>query len=102
MVDFGIARVSDASNTHTGTLLGTLGYMSPQQIRGKRADALSDIWSVGVVLYELLTGRRPFKGGNHAALMLSILQDDAGRAPRGAGRVPLPTGNHFTQNAREE
>ena len=76
VVDFGIARVSDASHTHTGTLLGTLGYMSPQQIRGKRADGLSDIWSVGVVLYELLTGRRPFKGGNQADLMLSILQDE--------------------------
>ena len=61
VVDFGIARVSDVSHTNTGTLLGTLGYMSPQQIRGKRADGLSDIWSVGVVLYELLTGRRPFK-----------------------------------------
>lgn len=76
VVDFGIARVSDASKTQTGTLLGTLGYMSPQQIRGKRADGLSDIWSVGVVLYELLTGRRPFKGGNQADLMLSILQDE--------------------------
>jgi TonB family protein len=76
VVDFGIARVSDASHTHTGTLLGTLGYMSPQQIRGKRADGLSDIWSVGVVLYELLTGRRPFKGGNQADLMRSILQDE--------------------------
>ena len=76
VVDFGIARVSDAPNTHTGTLLGTLGYMSPQQIRGKRADGLSDIWSVGVVLYELLTGRRPFKGGNQADLMRSIMQDE--------------------------
>ncbi len=76
VVDFGIARVADASHTHTGTLLGTLGYMSPQQIRGKHADGLSDIWSVGVVLYELLTGRRPFKGGNQADLMRSILQDE--------------------------
>ena len=76
VVDFGIARVSDASHTNTGTLLGTLGYMSPQQIRGKRADGLSDIWSVGVVLYELLTGRRPFKGGNQADLMRSIVQDE--------------------------
>ena len=76
VVDFGIARVSDASHTRTGTLLGTLGYMSPQQIHGKRADGLSDIWSVGVVLYELLTGRRPFKGGNQADLMRSIMQDE--------------------------
>jgi serine/threonine protein kinase len=76
VVDFGIALLAAASKTQTGTLLGTLAYMSPQQLRGKRADARSDIWSVGVVLYELLTGRRPFVGENNAALVLSILQDD--------------------------
>ena len=88
VVDFGIARVSDAAKTQTGTLLGTLGYMSPQQIRGKRADALSDIWSVGVVLYELLTGRRPFKGGNQADLMLSILQDEPVALSEALGGCP--------------
>jgi serine/threonine-protein kinase len=76
VVDFGIALLAAASKTQTGTLLGTLAYMSPQQLRGNRADARSDIWAVGVVLYELLTGRRPFAGENHAALVLSILQDD--------------------------
>jgi len=76
VVDFGIALLAAASKTQTGTLLGTLAYMSPQQLRGNRADARSDIWAVGVVLYELLTGRRPFVGENHAALVLSILQDD--------------------------
>jgi serine/threonine protein kinase len=76
VVDFGIARLTGASKTQTGTLLGTLAYMSPQQIRGDRADARSDIWSVGVVLYELLTYRRPFQGENHAALLLSILQNE--------------------------
>lgn len=75
VVDFGIARLTDTSKTQTGTLLGTLAYMSPQQIRGKRADACSDIWSVGIVLYELLTFCRPFRGENQAALLLSILQD---------------------------
>jgi eukaryotic-like serine/threonine-protein kinase len=48
VVDFGIALLAAASKTQTGTLLGTLAYMSPQQLRGKRADARSDIWSVGV------------------------------------------------------
>ena len=81
VVDFGIARLANASKTQTGTMLGTLAYMAPQQIQGERADARSDIWSVGVVLYELLTGRRAFQGENHAALMLSILQNDP---------VPLP------------
>jgi predicted Ser/Thr protein kinase len=76
VVDFGIALLAAASKTQTGTLLGTLAYMSPQQLGGKRADARSDIWSVGVVLYELLTGRRPFEGENHAALVLSILKDE--------------------------
>jgi serine/threonine protein kinase len=76
VVDFGIARLTDSSKTQTGTLLGTLAYMSPQQLRGGRADARSDIWSMGVVLYELVTGRRPFQGENHAALLLSILQND--------------------------
>ena len=75
VVDFGIARLTDTSKTQTGTLLGTLAYMSPQQIRGKHADARSDIWSVGIVLYELLTGRRPFYGENQAALLLSVLQE---------------------------
>jgi serine/threonine protein kinase len=75
VVDFGIARLAATPKTQTGTLLGTLAYMSPQQLRGNRADARSDIWSVGVVLYELLTGRRPFQGEN-AALMMSILQSE--------------------------
>jgi eukaryotic-like serine/threonine-protein kinase len=76
VVDFGIARIAGTSKTQTGTVLGTLAYMSPQQIRGERPDARSDIWSLGVVLYELLAYRRPFLGENHAALLLSILQTE--------------------------
>ena len=76
VVDFGIARIAGTSKTQTGKVLGTLAYMSPQQIRGERPDARSDIWSLGVVLYELLAYRRPFLGENHAALLLSILQTE--------------------------
>jgi hypothetical protein len=76
VVDFGIARQADSSMTQTDTIIGTLGYMSPQQIRGERADERSDIWSTGVMLYELLTYHRPFEGANQAALMMNIVSDD--------------------------
>jgi serine/threonine protein kinase/tetratricopeptide (TPR) repeat protein len=76
VVDFGIARLADTSKTQTGTLLGTLAYMSPERVRGEQADARGDIWALGVVLYELLAYQRPFAGENHAALLMSILQND--------------------------
>jgi eukaryotic-like serine/threonine-protein kinase len=73
VVDFGIARLVDASKTQTGTLIGTLAYMSPQQIRGEHADERSDIWAVGVLFYELLCYRRPFHGENPPSLMMCIV-----------------------------
>lgn len=76
VVDFGIARLGHSSNTQTGMLLGTLAYMSPEQVRGQHFDARSDVWAMGVVLYELITYQRPFTGENHAALLLSILQNE--------------------------
>src|ERR1700730_12272428 len=76
VVDFGIARIADTSKTQTGSLLGTLAYMSPEQVRGEHADARCDIWALGVVLYELLAYQRPFTGDNHAAVLLSILQNE--------------------------
>jgi predicted Ser/Thr protein kinase/tetratricopeptide (TPR) repeat protein len=76
VVDFGIARLGQTSHTQTGMLLGTLTYMSPEQVRGQNADARCDIWSMGVVLYEFITHQRPFTGENHAALLLSILQNE--------------------------
>jgi eukaryotic-like serine/threonine-protein kinase len=62
VVDFGIARLVEVSKAQTGMLIGTLGYMSPQQIRGEHADERSDIWAVGVMLYELLCYQRAFHG----------------------------------------
>ena len=79
IVDFGIARLMDASVTQTNCVIGTLGYMSPQQLHGQRGDQQSDIWAVGVMFYELLCYVRPFDGENQPALILSI--DDRNQKP---------------------
>jgi serine/threonine protein kinase len=76
VVDFGIARLVDTVKTQTGVLLGTLSYMSPELVRGRHADQRCDVWALGVVLYELLTYRRPFEGENHAALLMCILEQE--------------------------
>lgn len=72
VTDFGIARVASAARTQTGIILGTPNYMSPEQVEGLHVDGRSDLFSLGVVLYELLTGERPFKGDNVAHLMYNI------------------------------
>jgi len=72
VVDFGIARVLEASKTQTGTLIGTFCYMAPELFHGERATERSDIWSFGVLLYELLAYKPPFSGQSAAALMQSI------------------------------
>jgi serine/threonine protein kinase len=71
MTDFGIARSVDVDGvTITGTVLGTSEYIAPEQARGERVDALTDVYSLGVVLYELLTGGVPFRGENFVAVAL--------------------------------
>jgi len=74
LMDFGIARSgTDGSLTSTGTTLGSLNYMPPEQVRGEAADARSDIYSFGVSLYELLTGKLPFQGDSQYSLMTAHL-----------------------------
>jgi len=72
VTDFGIARVMATSSTQTGMVLGTPSYMSPEQIAGQKVDGRSDLYSLGVVLYELLSGSKPFAADNFATLMYSI------------------------------
>jgi len=76
VTDFGIARVVSASHTQTGVILGTPSYMSPEQVSGKKVDGRSDLFSLGVVCYELLCGEKPFTGDNLGALMYSISNAD--------------------------
>lgn len=72
VADFGIARVMATSKTQTGVVLGTPSYMSPEQIAGKKVDGRSDLFSLGVVLYELIAGEKPFGGDSIATLMFNI------------------------------
>ncbi|HVQ53681.1 MAG TPA: protein kinase [Thermoanaerobaculia bacterium] len=98
ILDFGLARPADvreaggsgsqgASLTASGTVVGTPGYMSPEQIRGKPVDQRSDLFALGVILYEMLTGVRAFQGDNAVETMMAVLQTDP---PLSAGRGVPP------------
>src|SRR6187399_1174976 len=77
VTDFGIARaVAEASMTVTGTTLGSVHYFSPEQARGDEVTGASDVYSLGIVLFEMLTGRRPFTGDSAAAVALKRLNED--------------------------
>jgi serine/threonine protein kinase/Tfp pilus assembly protein PilF len=78
IMDFGLVKFSWAKDqlTQSGTTLGTIAYMSPEQTRGEKIDHRSDIWAYGVVLYEMLTGQLPFNGEYSAAIIYSILNND--------------------------
>jgi serine/threonine protein kinase/tetratricopeptide (TPR) repeat protein len=101
VLDFGLARALDADalrlgedvthlGTQLGTIVGTMPYMSPEQIEGKVVDDRTDLFSLGIVLYELATGVRPFRGDSPAALMSSILKGHP--TPVGERRTDLPDG----------
>src|SRR5205085_5913464 len=78
ITDFGLAHLPGFSRlTSTGTSVGTISYMSPEQIRGNPPIPPSDVFSLGVVLYELSTGTAPFGGANAAAVMYQIMNTDS-------------------------
>lgn len=77
VTDFGIARVTDASRTRTGMVLGTPSFMSPEQIAGKKVDGRSDLYSLGVMAYQLLSGTLPFRAESMTELMFKIANEPA-------------------------
>ncbi len=98
VLDFGLAKLVEApgagdartlvTRTSEGTILGTAAYMSPEQAEGKPLDGRSDIFSFGVVLYELCTGKRPFQGESHASVLAEVLKQEP--PPPGDLRADLP------------
>ncbi len=77
IIDFGLAKAANHGMlTKTGSTLGTYPYMSPEQAQGEKADHRTDIWSVGIVIFEMITGLRPFKSEYESALIYSILNED--------------------------
>lgn len=74
VMDFGIARVVESNMTATGSILGTPAYMAPEQVTGEKVDARSDVFSLGVVLFELVTGIRPFPGSTPTEMMFAVVQ----------------------------
>lgn len=75
VTDFGVARITDHQQTRTGIVLGTPSYMSPEQLSGETVDGLSDVFSLGVTLYQLLIGQRPFTGESLSSLMYRIANE---------------------------
>ncbi len=99
IVDFGLAKLSGRTMlTKTGSTVGTAAYMSPEQARGETTDHRTDIWAIGVVLYEMLTGRNPFAGDYEEAVTYRILNEDPEFVTKIRPEVP-PKLDHVIQRA---
>ncbi|MES2940123.1 MAG: CHASE2 domain-containing protein [Pseudomonadota bacterium] len=88
VTDFGIARITDSSKTKTGLVLGTPSFMSPEQIAGKKVDGRSDLYSLGVMLFQMVAGVLPFRGESMAELMYKIANEEAPDVRQVQGAIP--------------
>ncbi|MFC1502303.1 protein kinase [bacterium] len=90
ILDFGLAKLAGLVKlTRTGTTIGTVAYMSPEQAKGDEVDPRTDIWSLGIVLYEMITGELPFKGDYEQAVMYAILNEESRPITQLRSDVPL-------------
>jgi hypothetical protein len=102
ILDFGVAKLQSALGesgrsvedlttvTRSGAVVGTVAYMSPEQLRGKTVDHRSDIFSVGTILYEMLAGRRPFRGETEVDTITAVLREDPPEVPLEQAGIPVP------------
>ena len=90
IMDFGLARLAGSEMTSTGMVMGTPHYMSPEQVRGAKADSRSDVFSLGSVFYELLTGHKPFEAESMHAVLFKVMQEDPPPARELAPGTPEP------------
>ena len=90
LLDFGIAKFSSSTMTRQGSVLGSISYMSPEQINGLEVDGRADVFSAGVVLFELLTGKKPFAGDSPTAVLARIMDDEPVRVQDLPADLPKP------------
>jgi len=116
VLDFGLAKLTErpmqmvdtnaptslGGETDPGTVLGTVHYMSPEQARGLKVDARSDIFSLGIVLYEMIAGRRPFTGVTASDVLAAILQTEPTKLAQAAPTVPAELDRIITQALRKD
>ena len=89
IMDFGLVRLGDSNMTRTGMVLGSPAYMAPEQLRGDKADSRTDVFALGAVFYELLSGTRAFAGKGITQIMMNVLQNERAPLAQSAPEVPL-------------
>ena len=90
IMDFGLVRLGDSNMTRTGMVMGSPAYMSPEQLRGEKADARSDVFALGAVFYELLSGRRAFNGKGLTEIMMAVITAEPWPLAELAPETPVP------------
>jgi len=97
VMDFGLVRLADSEMTRAGTVMGSPSYMAPEQMRGRKADARSDIFSLGAVYYELLSGKRAFPGKGIHQILMAVMTSEPPPLVQVASDVPAPLAEVVTR-----